>query len=329
MRAAHHGAALLVLLALSGCGDKAVAPRVPPPFTLATVIDSYPAWAPSGRVLLYQHEARTLDELRLGRFQVWRASLDSMTSHYVTAGQTPRWAPNARAFVFVREGLIYRRDLGSGEETLLTPFDPTTTTSYFPDWSPDGSRIVFDTNHEDPTHAHVIWIMNADGSGLEDISVHGTGEWRMARWSPAGTKIVHSRWEPSGSPNPDLFLMDTTGVNSVRLTSEDEEDYYPCWSPDGSQIAWWKGGSPNPGEDGIWVMRADGSGAHELIAGGSRPAWSPNGSELAFSRADSTGRWEILWLANADGSHAHPLPFSGPRPTSAQARCRRDLPRRG
>jgi Tol biopolymer transport system component len=58
--------------------------------------------------------------------------------------------------------------------------------------------------------------------------------------------------------------------------------------------------------DGIYVMRADGSGVRPLRRGGVAGqvvdlAWSPDGRKLAFARGDG------IWVMNADGSHVRRL----------------------
>ena len=191
-------------------------------------------------------------------------------------------------------------DLTTGTETTI---GPSLSSSYFPDWSDDSTHIAFDSNYQDPRGANVIWVMNRDGSGLQDISVHGTGEWRMPRWEPNGQRIVHIRYVGIGEP--EIFMMDPAGQNAVRLTNDHDVDYYPSWSPTGAEIIWSKEGSSDPARNGIWIMQADGTQIRELIEGGSKPDWSPDGTKIAFARADSG--FVHLWTMNPDGSGASRL----------------------
>ena len=80
----------------------------------------------------------------------------------------------------------------------------------------------------------------------------------------------------------DIYTMALGEEGFTNLTDNDEADVSPSWSPDGSQIVF---SSDRSGGWDLYVMNADGSDAHELLAGGSHPSWSPDGSAIAFERA--------------------------------------------
>jgi TolB protein len=67
-----------------------------------------------------------------------------------------------------------------------------------------------------------------------------------------------------------------------------------------------RGGSPQ-----LWVMNADGSGAHQLSFGGGRyttPVWSPRGDYIAFTK--QTGNEFHIGVMKPDGSAEHLLTSS-------------------
>jgi TolB protein len=282
-----------VILALAGCEDDAGSPIRPDP-GVPVILNTYPEWGPSGRRLAFTHYPQNDYELQFGARQIWVYDMDTGSVRYVCSGILPRWAPSGAAMTFVRAGQVYTIDLATGGEALLTPYS---SSSFYPDWAPDGSRIAFDTDYMDPRGAHAIWIMRQDGSFPTDISAHGTGEWRMPRWSPDGGTLLHVRWLPDGTASAEVFLMDTTGGNPVRLTSDADPDYFPCWSPDGTRIAWSKEGTADPSRAGIWTMRIDGTEKRQVVEGGTNPSWSPDGAMIAFSRVEQA----------TDGSGAMPL----------------------
>ena len=65
-------------------------------------------------------------------------------------------------------------------ETQLT-FDPNVK-DQTPDWSPDGTRLAYGADDD-------IWVMNADGSGQDNLTKTPDAEFGTA-FSPDGTLIA-------------------------------------------------------------------------------------------------------------------------------------------
>jgi Tol biopolymer transport system component len=94
--------------------------------------------------------------------------------------------------------------------------------------------------------------------------------------------------------------METDGENLHRLTTDQEGDLHPAWSPDSSQIAFNRDSS-------LYLINVDGTNDHRLVLTGNRdrsPVWSPDGSQIAFSTQISTSQRSGSYIAlmKADGS---------------------------
>jgi len=192
------------------------------------------------------------------------------------------------------------------------------TLAWQPSWSPDGKKILF-TSFVD--FHFEIYVMNADGSG-EIMLTGDTEEKNYPSWSPDGTRIVFSS-KPgvSSSSGFDLFgsthdfqdseiyIMNADGSNRINISNDPSQDVEPCWSPNGSKIAF---ATDRDGNYEIYVMNADGTELIPLTENSSddhRPMWSPDGSKIVFS-SNRDGNYEI-YVMNADGKQMINLTKNG------------------
>ena len=99
--------------------------------------------------------------------------------------------------------------------------------------------------------------------------------------SPDGSRVVYvlRTLDIDGDRNVDeLWSVATRGGTPRRLTSG-PADVAPAWSPDGSRLAFLRGGQ-------LHVLAADGGEADkvtDLPLGAGAPVWSPNGERIAFT----------------------------------------------
>ena len=139
-----------------------------------------------------------------------------------------------------------------------------------PSYSPDGSKIVFES--ERPNH-DALYTMNADGSNERLLVDTGSFDMRPF-YSPDGSKIIYG----TGAY---IYLINADGTGLRRLALGDE----PALSPDGSTIVFLK--RSEAAMFGLWLMNADGSNQRLLfdnVNGNalSYPVFSPDGSKIAF-----------------------------------------------
>jgi TolB protein len=290
--------ACLSLFFLNTCKDEApTSPCIDCPFDFR-LIDFEPAWSPDGLTIAYVH-----GDTALGKTGIYLINPDGTNKilWYSSMGASaPSWSPDGQWIAFYDSAQIFKRKLNGDSLIQLT----NDGRNFFPDWSPDGLWITYDSDLNDNNGSNLIWIMKNDGSYKRDVSVHGMGEWRMPNWSPNGLQIVHQRYIGEGAP--EIFTMDTSGDNPVRLTYNQYFDSYPKYSPNGMRIAFTS--QPNGGIPQIWIVNADGTNLKQLTTTqGYTCDWSPDGEWIVYT--DSRAVDGHLWIMRINGSEKHQLTF--------------------
>ena len=122
-----------------------------------------------------------------------------------------------------------------------------------PEFSPDGTKILFCGTESSRTD-YEIWIMNADGTGRENLSKESDTDDVSPSFSRDGTKIIYFR-EPHGAP-ADIYQMNSDGSNKVPLTNNNGMDRQPSYSVDATRFVFV---SLINGDPEIYSMLIDGA----------------------------------------------------------------------
>ena len=205
-------------------------------------------------------------------------------------------------------------------------------------WSSDGSELLISREswvllgrrqlrhgEELTASRRGLFVLHADGTETHLVREEVSG----ASFSPDGTTVVFA---PSlelvqTHVDPGIYVIDADGggvatelvASSRRYIPEQNRSfrtgaYFPTFSPDGTQIAYFDGFGDN--SHSLRVVNADGGDLDVLIDNIegyriSNLVWSPDGSRLAFGRRNFDGIYTIgvdgsgLTLMIPDGENPH------------------------
>jgi Tol biopolymer transport system component len=192
---------------------------------------------------------------------------------------------------------LYEIYVMNADGSHVTRLTDNTASDGDPSWSPDGTKIAFDSNRDEEGNRD-IYVMNADGSHVARLTDNTAFDGDPS-WSPDGTKIAFTS---DRDDNVEIYVMNADGSGQTRLTDNTAFDIEPSWSPDGEKIAF--DSSREDDNFDIYVMNADGSDQTNLSNNDAidlHPSWSPDGTKIAFTSSRDSGNLGI-YVMNADGS---------------------------
>jgi Tol biopolymer transport system component len=154
-------------------------------------------------------------------------------------------------------------------------------TSAYPIWTPDGSRITYNSTKAGGV-LNLFW-RRADGSGDDERLAQSDGIQIANSWSPDGTVLAFQ--DTSALTGRDVWLL-TPGSDAPRpFLRTPFQEGGAQFSPDGRWIAYVSNEAGNPN---VYVRPFPGPGEKMQISseGGGGPVWSRNSRELFYRAAN-------------------------------------------
>jgi eukaryotic-like serine/threonine-protein kinase len=173
---------------------------------------------------------------------------------------------------------IWMIDLMRGVLSRFT-FDPAIED--FPVWSPDGTRVLFNSNREG---AVTMYQKISTGAGAEELVVKSSTTNNPSDWSRDGRFILYENLDPKTMF--DIWVLPLTGDRKAQVLLQTPfNEQQGRFSPDGKWIAYL---SDESGRSEVYVQSFPLTGAKWQIStnGGFIPRWRRDGKELFYISAD-------------------------------------------
>lgn len=138
-----------------------------------------------------------------------------------------------------------------------------------PSYSPDGSRIVFES---DRSGSQQLYVMSASGGEAQRISF-GEGRYGTPVWSPRGDLVAFTK-QNKGRFHIGVMRLDGS---EERLLTASFLDEGPTWAPNGRVIMFARETQGTGGSSSLYSVDISGRNLKPVRTqeGGSDPSWSP------------------------------------------------------
>ncbi len=227
----------------------------------------YPVYSPRGGSIVYASNQNG------GAFDlflfVFEGSQLVRLTDFIGNVISPSFSPDGTRILFANRAGVGPTSLwtvdGNGENASLLFTGAEAIVAA--DWSPDGETIAFAMGVENPNE-YQVFLMNADGSNVRQLTRNLGGIGGSLDWSPDGRYLLIYAG-PDG--DKDIFRIDVQAQTATQLT--DGGNNAACsYSPDGQWIAF--NSLRNNDQADIFIMRADGSDVRQVTTD-PEPDWQP------------------------------------------------------
>jgi TolB protein len=139
----------------------------------------------------------------------------------------PAWSPDGSRIAYSGINMIAAD--GSCLPPCMTSSLYAGFSGGYPNWSSDGSKLVF-SRFMTGMSTSEIFVRDL-ATGVETRLTNNTVNENNPAWSPDGTKVVFDR---GSYPSREIFVMNADGSGQQQLTSNNVDDADPDWQPLGA-----------------------------------------------------------------------------------------------
>ncbi|NBO65616.1 MAG: hypothetical protein EBU88_12380 [Acidobacteria bacterium] len=153
------------------------------------------------------------------------------------------------------------------------------------------ASLVLLRSQRPPTRAIPLRILLTAYPGVE----------QYPELSPDGRFVAYT-WDGGDLNNRDIYIQQTNGGQSVRVTSYSGADRQPVWAPDGMQLAFLRADEKVGEPDHLILVQTLGGPERELAQVDGGLDWSPDGKRLVVTGLAGSNGGMGLFIISVDGS---------------------------
>jgi Tol biopolymer transport system component len=204
--------------------------------------DAYPDWSPDGTKIVF---TSTRDD----NVGIYVMNADGSNQTRLTNDPyddiLPSWSPDGKEIAFSRDysGSISLNShyaervrnsdgadifkMKSDGTDLVNLTNTPTINDEAPAWSPDGSKIAFQSDRDGD---YEVYYLNVSNPTLQvNLTKSSSSDEGVPAWSPDGSKIA---FVSDRDGNDEIYSMKSSdGSDQTRLTNNSADDEAPDWSP--------------------------------------------------------------------------------------------------
>lgn len=232
---------------------------------------------------------------RMGHREVFVMDADGRNARPATRSNSvkafPAWLPDAGGVLYttyLKSGLpdVFVSSRGEARAGRILRDVLSGEPKYRGVFSPDGEFLALVATLDD---ASDLFRVSRNGKRVLRLTNNGSVIDIAPSWSPDGKQIAFVS-DRSGSPQ--VYVMNSDGTDTRRLTFGGDYCVAPAWSPDGRWIAY---AIRAEGEFDLYLIDPTGEVNVPLVVhrrNDEHPSWSPDGRKVVFS-SDRRGRADL------------------------------------
>lgn len=259
-------------------------------------------WSPDGRKIAFVSDKEGFDNIYIinkdGENEK-RISIKGQCNYY------PTWSPDGSRIAYLNGDKDYAdiiiKDLNNDTEIIITSGTDLKSKDSL-EWSPDGTKMAYVGGVNDffANFLYFLDIKNDRTTEVAQVNYH-----HKFSWSPDSKKIIFVRNSDGFRKKSQLGLI-TFGKSNFKMKNNNEVNYLPTYSPDGSKIAFLSYPIYFDFDSSTYIYTSDSDGSNlmKVNTGGCSEydqVWSTDSKSLIFVSLRNNSK--EIYSINSDGSN--------------------------